>query len=62
MIQIGGVFLGVLLSIRAGQWLEPKLKIQYALPFAFVIAFLLFSIATINIKLSRPCDIVRHGH
>jgi hypothetical protein len=42
-VQIGGVIVGVLLSIKGAQWLEPKLKIQYALPFAFIIVFLLFS-------------------
>ena len=43
LVQMAGVFLGVLLSIKGAQWLEPRLKIQYALPFAFVIVFLLFS-------------------
>lgn len=43
LVQIAGVFFGILLSIRGAQWLEPRLKIQYALPFAFVIVFLLFS-------------------
>lgn len=43
LVQVGGVIVGILLSIRGAQWLEPRLKIQYALPFAFVIVFLLFS-------------------
>ncbi|OQX87530.1 MAG: hypothetical protein B6D55_02940 [Candidatus Omnitrophica bacterium 4484_70.2] len=43
LVQIAGVIIGVLLSIKGAQWLEPRLKIQYALPFAFIIVFLLFS-------------------
>ena len=43
IVQVGGVILGVLLSIKGAQWLEPKLDIEYALPFSFVIVFLLFS-------------------
>lgn len=43
LVQVGGVVVGVLLSIKGAQWLEPKLNIQYSLPFAFVIIFLLFS-------------------
>lgn len=43
MIQVAGVVIGVLLSIRGAQFLAPKLNIQYALPFAFIIVFLIFS-------------------
>jgi hypothetical protein len=43
LIQILGVFIGVLLSIKGAQLLAPKLQIEYPFPFAFLFVFLLFS-------------------
>ena len=43
LVQIVGVLLGILLSIKGAHWLSPRLKTEYAIPFSFVIVFLLFS-------------------